>query len=161
MHERRYETRLAAPAAEVFAFLRRPAEVVTVTDPDAGVRLLGGPEVMAVGTANELEVVGFGLPQRVTYTVTALEDRGEAGGAFTESMTRGPMATFENEHEVTADGAGCVVREGFRFAPPGGLLGFVLTAEKIGRELDAAMTYRHRALADRFGSPGGAAGSVD
>ena len=153
MHERRYETRLAAPAAEVFAFLRRPTDVVTVTDPGAGVRLLTGPEEMALGTANELEVSGFGLPMRVTYTVTAFDDRGDAGGSFTESMTDGPLKAFDNDHEVTADGdGGCLVREAFRFETPGGVLGFVMTPKRIGGELDRAMAYRHRALAERFGA---------
>ena len=157
MHEVRSTLALAAPAAEVFAFLRRPADVMTVTDPDAGVRLLSGPEVMAVGTANELEITGFGLPQRVTYTVTALEDRGEAGGSFTETMTRGPLKSFVNEHAVTpadpADPAGgCAVEEVFRFEPPGGLLGLVLTADRVRGELERGTAYRRRALAERFGA---------
>ena len=66
-----YAVDLAAPAERVWDFLTRPAEVVTVTDPEAGVRLIAGPDVMAPGTANELEITGFGLPQRVIYEVTA------------------------------------------------------------------------------------------
>ena len=159
VHEVRLSVALAAAPAEVFACLVRPAEVMTLTDPSAGVRLLGGPEVMAPGTANELEITGYGVPQRVVYTVTAFQDRGDAGGAFTETMTKGPLPTFENDHVVApADGGGaegnggCVVNETIRFAPPGGLLGFMLTADRIRKELDAGLAYRRRALVDRFGA---------
>ncbi|MEM9703011.1 MAG: SRPBCC family protein [Planctomycetota bacterium] len=154
IHELQFSVALAAPAGTVFACLIRPHEVMTLTDPDAGVRLLAGPEVMAEGTANELEITGFGLPQRVIYTVTALTDRGPDGGTFTETMTKGPLPTFLNEHVVEpADhGDGCVVRETFRFAPPGGLLGFVLTAERIRAELERGLAYRREALIARFGA---------
>ena len=154
VHELHFSVALAAPAAEVFDCLIRPAQVMTLTDPAAGVRLLDGPEVMAAGTAHELEITGFGLPQRVVYAVTAFEDRGPAGGAFTETMTKGPLPTFENAHAVTpnGDGDGCTVNESFRFAPPGGLLGFVLTADRVRGELEKGMAFRRAALIDRFGA---------
>ena len=154
-----YAVALAAPAADVWEFLIRPANVMTVTDPGSGVRLLSGPDVMAPGTANELEVTGFGLPQKVTYEVTTFQSpAGGAPGSFTETMTRGPMARFENAHHVAPvlqdDGsaAGCRVTDVFSFDPPGGLLGFVLTADRVTSELNAAMAYRHAALRDRFGA---------
>ena len=154
MPELNYAVALAAPAADVWDFLIRPAEVVTVTDPGAGVRLLAGPDVMALGTANELEVTGFGLPQRVVYEVTAFEPpAGAAAGRFTETMTRGPMRRFENEHVVAPrPGGGCEVTDVFSFDPPTGLLGFVLTEARVRGELDSAMAYRHAALRDRFGA---------
>ena len=159
MPEARYAVALAAPAAEVWDFLTRPAEVVTVTDPDAGVRLIAGPDVMELGTANELEVTGFGLPQRVVYEVTQFAPpAGDAagpftGGTFTETMTRGPMTRFENEHAVAPrPGGGCEAVDVFRFDPPSGLLGFVLTEARVRRELDSAMTYRHAKLVERFGA---------
>ena len=154
MPEARYAVALAAPAAEVWDFLIRPAEVVTVTDPGAGVRLISGPDVMALGTANELEVTGFGLPQRVVYEVTRFAPpAGDAAGTFTETMTRGPMTTFENEHAVTPrPGGGCEATDIFRFDPPTGLLGFVLTEARVRGELESAMAYRHAALVERFGA---------
>ena len=163
MPEAHYTVALAAPAGDVWDFLTRPDAVASVTDPDAGVRLIDGPAVMAAGTANELEVTGFGLPQRVIYEVTAFAPpAGGGGGAFTETMTRGPMTRFENEHRVDPAGpagdaagdaaGGCVVTETFRFDPPSGLLGFVLTEARVRGELDSAMAYRHAALRDRFGA---------
>ena len=154
MPEVHYSVALAAPAAEVWEFLTRPAEVVTVTDPEAGVRLMSGPDVMELGTANELEVTGFGLPQRVVYEVTAFDPpTGDETGTFTETMTRGPMAAFENEHAVAPrPGGGCEASDIFRFAPPTGLLGFVLTEARVRGELESAMAYRHAALVERFGA---------
>ena len=154
MHEVEYTVALAAPVAEVWDFLARPAQVVTVTDPEAGVRLIAGPEIMSLGTANELEVTGFGLPQKVTYEVTAFAPpAGDRGGSFTETMTRGPMIRFENEHRVVPrDGGGCEAADVFRFDPPGGLLGFVLTADRVRGELDRALAYRHAKLVERFGA---------
>ncbi len=157
VHELEFSVALAAAPAEVFALLIRPAEVMTLTDPSAGVRLLNGPGAMAMGTANELEITGFGVPQRVIYTVTAFEDRGDAGGTFTETMTKGPLPTFENVHVVAPDldapgAGGCVVHETFRFAAPGGLLGFVLTADRVRTELNRGLAYRRTALIERFGA---------
>ena len=164
VHELQYTLALAAPPAEVFAFLIRPANGLTLTDPDAGVRWLSGPEVMTRGSVNELEVRGFGLPRRVVYEVAAFEDRGDAGGTFTETMTDGPLPRFENDHVVAPAGAGgaapaeaqaaggCVLTETFRFAPPGGLLGLTLTADRLRGELDRGARYRHAALIDRFGA---------
>ncbi|QDT15561.1 SRPBCC family protein [Alienimonas californiensis] len=155
VHELHFTVALAAAPAEIFACLIRPEEVMTLTDPNAGVRLRSGPKVMAAGTANELEITGFGVPQRVVYTVTAFEDRGPAGGAFTETMTKGPLPVFENDHVVAPaaeEGDGCTVHETYRFAPPGGLLGFVLTADRLRGELEKGLAYRRRALIERFGA---------
>ena len=159
MHELRFDVDLAAPAAEVWDFLIRPASVMTVTDPDGGVRLIDGPEVMAAGTVNELEVTGFGLPQKVIYEVTDFTPpAGDAPGTFTETMTKGPLSRFDNEHAVAPlpsgdeTAGGCRVTDTFRFAPPSGLLGFVLTAERMTKELTKAMAYRHAALRERFGA---------
>ena len=164
VHELRSALALAAPPAEVFAFLIRPANGPTLTDPDAGVRWLSGPEVMTRGSVNELEVRGFGLPRRVVYEVAAFEDRGAAGGSFTETMTDGPLPRFETDHVVApaeagetggANGAGgCVLTETYRFAPPGGLLGLTLTADRLRGELDRGVRYRHAALIARFGAGG-------
>ena len=163
LHEVTRTVRLAAPASAVWDVLTRPAEVMAaLTDPDSGVRLLSGPAVMAPGTATELEVTGFGLPQRVTYEVAALTppagDRpGDAAGTFTEVMARGPLNRFDSVHTVTpldlgGGTAGCEVTDAFVFAPPGGLLGFVLTADRISNELAAGLRYRHDALRARFGA---------
>ena len=161
VHELQSALALAAPPAEVFAFLIRPANGPTLTDPDAGVRWLSGPEVMTRGSVNELEVRGFGLPRCVVYEVAAFEDRGAAGGSFTETMTDGPLPRFETDHVVLpVEGneapttGGCVLTETYRFAPPGGLLGLTLTADRLRGELDRGVRYRHAALIARFGAGG-------
>ena len=155
MTEYKTAVALAAPPSEVFDFLTRPADVMDVTDPSAGITLLSGPEVMAAGTANELEVRGYGPTQRVTYTVTAFEPPAgpEDGGRFVEEMTAGPLKRFIQEHLFRPlPGGGCEAADVVDFKAPGGLLGFVVTESMIRGQLEKSFAYRHRKLVEKFGA---------
>ena len=147
--------RLAAPPNEVFEFLTRPDNVMGVTDPSAGISLLSGPEAMARGTSNELEVRGYGPTQRVTYTVTAFDPPAgpDDAGSFTEEMTAGPLKRFTQQHDFRPlPGGGCEAADTVDFKPPGGMLGFVVTEKLIRGQLEKSFAYRHRKLIEKFGA---------
>ncbi len=144
----RTETFLAAPPEEVFDFLIRPENVIRVTAPDAGLRPVGAPEVLAQGSRIELELTGLGPPQRFLYEVTEFD----RPGRFVETLVKGPLKSFRHEHLFEPAASGTRVIDAVEFAPPGGMLGFLVTEDRIRQGLEKGLRFRHEELARIFGT---------
>ncbi|HUE15589.1 MAG TPA: hypothetical protein VMR25_15590, partial [Planctomycetaceae bacterium] len=69
------------------------------------------------------------------------------GEGFQESQVKGPLGRYVHGHVLAAEEDGAVrVTDRIEFEPPGGLLGFLLTAERLRTSLQDGMTHRHREL---------------
>ena len=144
----RTETLLAAPPEEIFDFLIRPENVIRVTAPDAGLKPVAAPEVLGQGSRIELELSGFGPPQRFLYEVIEFDRPGK----FTETLVKGPLKSFRHEHLFEATPNGTRVIDLVEFAPPGGMLGFLVTEDRIRSGLEKGLRFRHAELARIFGA---------
>ena len=114
-----------------------------------GLKPVGGPEVFEQGSRVELELSGFGPPQRFLYEVTEFlrPDR------FVETLVKGPLKSFRHEHVFEATPSGTRVLDLVEFAPPGGMLGFIVTEDRIRQGLQHGLRFRHAELARIFGTP--------
>lgn len=135
-------TSLRGPVADVFDFLSRPANLTELTPPEFNVRLVEGPDRLQLGARVVLHARRWGFTQRLVSEVTAFEpDR-----LIVEEQREGPFPKWVHTHllEAVPDGTRMVDR--IEFEPPGGMLGFLLTAESITSELQDLFAYREHRL---------------
>jgi ligand-binding SRPBCC domain-containing protein len=134
---------IRCPAERVFDFLTRTENFPKIVPPDLQLRLVQSPERLALGSRFEVQILGFGVPQNVIYEITEFV----APHRFQESQVKGPLGRYVHEHLLVAEVDGAVlVTDRIEFEPPGGLLGFLLTAERLRTSLEDGMTHRHREL---------------
>jgi ligand-binding SRPBCC domain-containing protein len=118
----------------LFAFFLRPANVLAVAPEGSGLRLVEGPDVVALGTKFTVAVRRWGLSRQIVTEVVELvpDER------VVEEQRNGPFAAWRlGRHFRPVDG-GCELREVVTFEAPGGLLGLMLTAARIEAELRTA-----------------------
>lgn len=143
------ETLLKAPAEQVFDFLVRPENVIKVTAPSVALKPVTAPDVLERGSRIELELSGFGPPQRFLYEVIEFE----RPFRFTETLVKGPLKAYRHEHVFEESGDGTRVIDHVTFEPPGGMLGFLVTEDRIRKGLEQGFQFRYAELAKMFGTP--------
>jgi ligand-binding SRPBCC domain-containing protein len=66
---------------------------------------------------------------------------------FQESQVKGALGRYVHDHALAAQEDGTVrVFDRIEFEPPGGMLGFLLTADRLKSSLEQGLTHRHREL---------------
>jgi ligand-binding SRPBCC domain-containing protein len=136
------------PLAEVFDFFRRPANLVKVSPPELHLKLEEGPEVLQLGSRVTVRGRRWGIPQRVVSEVMAFEPE----VAFTDVMVEGPFKKLDHTHRFEAVPEGTRVTDHIDYEPPGGLLGLVVTASFLERDLQWVFAYRREKLAELLGN---------
>jgi ligand-binding SRPBCC domain-containing protein len=141
---------LPCSSTVLFDFLTQPKNLLVVSPPDLGIRLLEAPERLELGS--RVTVVGrrWGVPQRITTEVIALEHERE----LTEEQREGPFRSFRHARILEQQGHAVRLTERIDFEPPGGLVGMLMTATRIQQGLVELGAYRFRALRNVFPSPG-------
>ncbi|HID21441.1 MAG TPA: hypothetical protein EYP14_03465 [Planctomycetaceae bacterium] len=144
------ETVLHCSPEAAFEFLARPENWNRVTDPSVGVELVDAPERLSEGARLRLHVSGFGPSQELVHEILAFEPPYR----FVECQVNGPFSSWVHEHRFEANGDGTVrLIDRVEFEPPRGLLGLLLTEDRIRRTLESSFSYRERELR-RFLEPG-------
>jgi ligand-binding SRPBCC domain-containing protein len=135
-------TELERPPEEVFAFLTRPANLQAIAPKDMDLVFVDAPEVLSLGSRLVFKVQGFGVVQQIEHEIISFDPpRG-----FTEKMTRGPLAYWQHDYLLEPHGNGAILWNRIQFEPPGGLLGMILTAERVLDHLEQSHARRSAAL---------------
>jgi ligand-binding SRPBCC domain-containing protein len=134
----------------VFAFFRRPANVVAVAPPGLVVRLVEGPDEVTAGAQFTVEVRRWGLTQRMVTAVTALEEPAR----IVEEQRQGPFRRWRLERVLTETAGHTELVETIDFEPPGGLLGLAVTPAVVERELAHAYAERVARVLGRMSNEG-------
>jgi ligand-binding SRPBCC domain-containing protein len=140
MSQHRLSIEIPRPAHEVFDFLARPANLVQLAPPEMRLELLQGPERVQLGSLVHWKARRAGVSQTLVNEVTDFED----GVRFAEAQRQGPFKQWLFAHRVEATATGTRLTEELWCEPPGGLLGLLVTADVIHKELDKL--FAHRAL---------------
>jgi ligand-binding SRPBCC domain-containing protein len=127
----------------VFDFLTSTENFSKIVPTDLKLKLVQAPDRLALGSRFEVQILGFGIPQNVIYEITQFEPPHR----FQESQAKGPLGRYVHDHifEPQADGT-VQVTDRIEFEPPGGLLGMMLTADRLKTSLQQGLTHRHREL---------------
>ena len=137
-------TRIAAPAADVFAWHARPGALARLTPPWEHVEVLeqhGGIE-------NGARVV-LRMGRRPLRTRWVAEHRDYiAGEQFRDVQVAGPFARWEHTHRVTPDGSdACHLEDSIEYVLPAGAVGALGGGGMVRRRLARLFAYRHRITA--------------
>jgi ligand-binding SRPBCC domain-containing protein len=134
---------LRCPVERVFDFLTSTENFTKIVPPDLKLRLVQSPERLVLGSRFEVQILGFGIPQNVIYEITEYVEPHR----FQESQVKGPLGRYVHDHALAAQEDGTVrVFDRIEFEPPGGMLGFLLTADRLKTSLEQGLTHRHREL---------------
>lgn len=141
---------IPAPVGVVFSFFRTPANLQLLAPPELQLELIAAPPRLELGSRLELKGRRWGVPQRTALEVTALE----MGKLLIEEQRAGPFRHWKQVHrfEPLGDNATRLSDE-VTFEPPGGMLGLLVTATFVERELTAFYEHRNRRLLELLGDP--------
>ena len=141
-HQFEYETFLPCPPHAVFDFLLRPANVARIADPGTGLSITSGPEVVDVGSQIGFQIVVFGKVQAAVHKITELV-RPER---VIEEQVEGPLKAWRQQHLYEESEDGVRMIDIIDFEPPGGVLGFIATPDRIIDSLEDGYFARQQNL---------------
>ena len=137
------------PLAELFAFFTRPTNLVQLAPADLQLQLLSAPDVLVRGARLVWQGRRWGIAQKIIQEVARFEDE----KLIVVEQKQGPFARWVHAHHFTATEAGTRIEEKIDFEPPGGLLGRLISADTIRKDLDKLFAYRSARLKERFAEP--------
>jgi ligand-binding SRPBCC domain-containing protein len=133
---------IRCPVERAFDFLTSSDNFMKIVPPDLQLRMVQSPGQLALGSRFEVQVMGFGIPQNVIYEITEFA----RPHSFQESQVKGPLGRYIHAHTFADENGSVVVTDRIEFEPPGGMLGFLLTADRLKTSLEQGLTHRHREL---------------
>ena len=144
-------TDLNASVNEVFEFLIRPANLQAIAPPEMQFVFVAPPEVIELGSRLTCKARAYGVVQELTYEVVELT----SPSRFREKMVQGPLKLWLHDHilESYSSNDGVTLINRIEFEPPGGVLGFIVTADSILEALEDGFEHRRTVLQKRFGVP--------
>ncbi len=141
-------TLLKATPEQVFEFILQPANLESIAPPESQFVFVNPPKVIELGSRLTCRVQAYGMVQQLSYEIVELV----SPLRFREQMVEGPLKLWRHDYIVEPNAAGgCSLVNLIEFEPPGGLLGFVVTADKIMDALDDGFHHRRGALQKVFG----------
>jgi len=137
-----HEQTLPCDVERVFDFLTRPANVVRLSLPENELTFLTAPEVLTAGAELEFEIRAYGQRQSVVHEIVEL-DRPRR---VLERMVHGPLEDWEHEHLFENSPEGARIVDRITFEPPRGLIGLLLTEQRIMSSLQRGFAHQRRLL---------------
>ncbi len=139
LYESRVELRCSPQRA--FEFLIRPVNMQSVAPPELGMVFVNPPEVIALGSKLIFKVQAHGFVQQIEHEVT----RFEPITGFSEKMVKGPLGSWLHDYLLEPAEHGVTLVNKIAFTPPGGMLGMILTEQRLRDQLEEG--YHHRSAA--------------
>ena len=137
-------TTLKCTASSLRDFLGRPMNLPRVSDPELQLEIIKAPELVTVGERIEFRITAYGFKQRAIHVYVAANEL-----EIIEDQIEGPLKAWRHRQVFTCLGDGqAVLEDQIRFTPPGGMLGFMMTEQRIRESLQEGIQARHDALAD-------------
>ncbi|WP_010581777.1 SRPBCC family protein [Schlesneria paludicola] len=141
-------TELYTTQHELFDFILRPVNLEAIAPPDMQFVYVEPPEVVTLGSRLTCKAQAYGMVQQLTYEIVDLK----SPTGFREKMVEGPLKLWLHDYIIephsSPDRVTLVNR--IEFEPPGGLMGFLVTADRILEALDDGFDYRRGLLEKRF-----------
>ncbi len=126
----------------VYAFHMRPQNVLMMLPSNVPGELVEAPSDLVVGSEIEFRFqIGGLMRQSLRLKVTQLEHE----LLIADEQIHGPFRLWEQIHRFTAlPQGGTRLEYACRFEPPGGMMGFVVTEQRILDGLKRLMPYRQQ-----------------
>jgi ligand-binding SRPBCC domain-containing protein len=137
---------LPRPTQELFDYLARSANLAALAPPELRLQLVAGPERLQLGTLLHWKARRMGISQSIINEVTLFEE----GVRIGEEQRSGPFRRWTMTHRFEATAGGSILTSEVNYEPPGGMLGLLVTAEVIRKDLEKLFAYRAKRLAELF-----------
>lgn len=135
------------PVQEVFEFFSRPENLVRITPPWLGFRILTpSPVVMKPGALIEYTIQVLGVRWRWQTVISAYRPP----CMFVDEQLRGPYALWRHTHTFTETDGGTLIRDSVEYGMPFGLPGRLVRFLSVRRKLDTIFAYRAEVIAGIF-----------
>src|SRR5262245_58873546 len=138
---------IARPVPDMFAYFTKPRNLAQFTPPDYNLELVTGPEVLALGERIVWQGRRWGVTQKLIQEVATFD----LEKLIVVEQKQGPFKRWVQAHHFEPSTAGTRIIEKIDYEPPGGMLGFIVTANSIRSELENVTAYRAKKLAEIFG----------
>lgn len=138
---------IAHPLPDLFAFLTKPKNLVQLAPPDLNLELLTAPDVLMLGSRLVWKGRRWGVSQQMTHEVAKFEHE----KLIVVEQKQGPLARWIHTNHFHALDAGTKIVEHIEFDPPRGMLGYIITADGIRKDLEKLLAYREKKLKEIFG----------
>jgi len=140
-----FEARLTLPCSqrEAFEFLLRPANVALISPPHMGLHFVDAPEIVSSGCRLKFRIQGFGQVREGEHVITSVVEHSQ----ISESQVKGLFRSWQHEHLFESDARGqAILIDRIEFEPPGGVLGLLVTKNRVLDQLEDAFDHRHERL---------------
>ena len=139
-------TSLPCDVATARAFLGVTANIVETSDPDLELKILNAPEVIVADAVIEVQITAYGFKQSMKHRYIEVSDC-----EIVADQIEGPTRAWTHRQSLADNGDGtCTLTDQIDFEPPGGMLGFVMTEDKIKESIADGMTHRYETLQERL-----------
>jgi ligand-binding SRPBCC domain-containing protein len=146
-HTLRRRQRIPRPLDEVFAFFCDARNLEELTPPWLGFQILtSGPIRIAQGTKIRYRLSWHGIP--VTWT-TGIR-RWEPPHRFIDVQLSGPYRLWHHTHLFESRDGGTLMTDIVRYRLPFGMIGRVVHALKVRRDMERIFDYRFQRISERF-----------
>ena len=135
------------PLVEVFGFFSRPENLERLTPKNLGFRILTPtPIVMKEWSVIDYSIRIAGLPVRWTTLITLYEPPHR----FVDLQLKGPYSYWHHTHTFSDSADGTLITDEVRYALPFGILGRLVRALVVRRQLDTIFRDRSYVIEKLF-----------
>ena len=139
------------PLDEVFAFFADARNLEKITPPWLGFRIrTSGPIHLAAGTRIRYRLSWHGIPVSWTTEIR----RWEPPFRFIDVQLGGPYRLWHHTHRFEASGGGTRMTDIVRYRLPCGMIGRVMHALKVRRDVQRIFDYRRSRIEEVFTGSG-------
>lgn len=146
-----FESRTDLPCTieRAFDFITRPSNMQAIAPPEMDMVFVTAPEVIALGSKLVFKVRGFGIVQEFEHEIVEFQHQ----KSFREKMLRGPLPKWTHDYilEPAANDLVVLINR-IEFEPPGGLLGMIVTEQRVREQLQEGHAHRSAALQKHLAS---------
>jgi ligand-binding SRPBCC domain-containing protein len=137
---------IARPVSDMFSFFAKPRNLVQLAPPELSLELLTAPDILMLGAQLVWKGKRYGISQQITQEVATFD----VEKLIVIEQKKGPFARWIHSHQFTTTEGGTLIYEKIDFEPPGGMLGFMITADSIRKDLDKLFAFREKKLKELF-----------
>ena len=138
---------LPKPIEEVFAFFSRPENLEEITPPLLRFRIVRAEPELHTGSLIEYRLRVRGLPMRWSSEISEWDPPHR----FVDTQLRGPYALWRHQHIFVPEGGGTRIIDDVEYALPFGILGRVVHALIVRRDVESIFDFRRHRLAELLG----------
>ena len=132
---------------QVFAFFESPENLAKITPPSLGFKTLTpSPIVMKEGALIDYTVRTLGFTIRWTTLVTCFDPPNK----FVDQQLKGPYSFWHHTHTFAEKSGGTVVNDEVIYAMPFGIIGDIIHALFVRRQLRNIFDYRAKVIEQYF-----------